>query len=1027
MALQTTLNSSSTSLGRRLVSSTTLASNRLSHVYRSFYSTNNMPPVYEKPTTDKYDYVVIGGGSGGSGTSRRAASYGKKVAVVEATPHLGGTCVNVGKLCSKESTPSHSAHYPIITNTCPSQLMWHAADLQDKISHHSTGYKFGDLSKVKFDWKSFKPQRDAYIRRLNGIYANNFDREGVEYHQGFGRLVSPNEVEVTLPEGKGKYTLKADKICVAVGGRPVIPSDEEIPGASLGIDSDGFFDLEEQPKRVAVIGAGYIAVELAGIFNALGTETHLLIRGDTVLRTFDPTIQETLTPWMAKTGVNIHTKTQVTRIDGERGQGLTVHTNKGEKIQVDVVLWAIGRRANTDGLGLEQVGVQLDSKGDIIVDEYQNSNVPGILSIGDVTGKWLLTPVAIAAGRRLANRLFGPDKFKEDKLSYEDIPTVVFSHPPIGTVGLTEPQARKKYGDDAIKIYKASFRSLYFSMVEEEHKEPTVYKLIVAGPEERVVGVHIIGVGSDEAMQGFGVAVKMGARKQDLDDTVAIHPTSAEASTQPVEHTQLVQTDPRRFNTGSLNADILHEIFSFLSCRSPSGRAALYNATLSSRALHSAANRHLWKHPRLLTSDVALTKFAFGAILSSKWNPNGISETFGQHTRSIHLQEGADPCLSRFLMATIGQLAPNVTALSLTLSSADRRAVEDIVVPFTRLNHLELSVTSNRRHEINDTPSFNNVSHKTEFSLPMKEIFGNLTSLCLTKFDLYWDMARPHLSQNLVDLVISSKNLFNQDDVECYDRLAQLTSLVSLEINCPTLSPDLMTGVLSSLSKLERLTLRGESREREEWAPDSTYELVRQALHGLPALREFWLSWGIPIETLAELIMDGPTSLEDVRIRLSDREDSEEEVEEVIISLIQEYCESLRVVVISRQSGKKLTVSEGLLEALACAPSLERILLPVKRGPFEDPRTISLINQVLEDCQHLQWTDTLHNLIYDARSSSIGEGSTEKEGRAYDPGYYLRLERRRNEVRQDPYSKRFGRIQPLIDFWRLRDVGYLWV
>lgn len=348
--------------------------------------------------------------------------------------------------------------------------MWHAADLQDKISHHARGYKFHDVSDVKFDWASFKPQRDAYIRRLNGIYANNFDREGVEYHQGFGKLVSPTEVEVTLPEGKGKYILKADKICVAVGGRPIIPSDSEIPGASLGIDSDGFFDLEEQPKRVAVIGAGYIAVELAGIFNALGTETHLLIRGDTVLRTFDPTIQETLTPWMEKTGVNLHRQTQVTRVEGARGQVLTVHTNKGEKIEVDVLLWAIGRKANTDGLGLEELGVALDKKGDITVDEYQNSNVPGILSIGDVTGKWLLTPVAIAAGRRLANRLFGPEQFKNDKLSYEDIPTVVFSyvstcdvnrfttqffflsHPPIGTVGLTEPQARRKYGDDAVKI-----------------------------------------------------------------------------------------------------------------------------------------------------------------------------------------------------------------------------------------------------------------------------------------------------------------------------------------------------------------------------------------------------------------------------------------------------------------------------------------------------------------------------------------------------------------------------------------------
>jgi len=190
-------------------------------------------------------------------------------------------------------------------------------------------------------------------------------------------------------------------------------------------------------------------------------------------------------------------------------------------------LWAIGRHANTKNLGLKEIGVDTTHRGDIVVDEHQDSNVPGISSIGDVTGKWLLTPVAIAAGRRLSNRLFGPPEFKDDKLSYDNIPTVVFSHPPIGTVGLTEPQAREKYGD-AVKTYKTSFKSLYFSMIEEQHKEPTTFKLIVQGPEERVVGIHIIGQGSDEIIQGFAVAVKMGARKADLDNTVAIHPTSGE-------------------------------------------------------------------------------------------------------------------------------------------------------------------------------------------------------------------------------------------------------------------------------------------------------------------------------------------------------------------------------------------------------------------------------------------------------------------------------------------------------------------
>ncbi|KAJ7090374.1 glutathione reductase [Mycena belliarum] len=466
-----------------------------------------MPPIYDKPTADKYDLIMIGGGSGGSACSRRAASYGKKVAVIEVTGVLGGTCVNVGCV--------------------PKKIMWHAADLQEKIKFHTKGYHIkGDAAIPKFDWATFKPQRDAYIRKLNGIYANNFEKEGVEHHHGFGRLTSATTVEVTRPDGQ-KYTLNTDNICVATGGHPTIPSDEEIPGASLGIDSDGFFALKEQPKRVAVVGAGYIAVELAGVFNALGSETHLIIRGETVLRTFDPAIQETLTPWMEHTGLHLHKSSKVVKVEGEKGKTLVITTDKGETIEVDALVWAIGRKALTAGLGLEDLGVKLDSKGDVVVDEYQNSSVKGITAIGDVQGKMLLTPVAVAAGRRLSNRLFGPLQFKDDKLSYEDIPTVVFSHPTIGTVGLTEPEARKKYGD-GVKIYKTSFRSLYFSMIEDEHKEPSMFKLVCVGPEERVVGIHIIGAGSDEMMQGFAVAVKMKARKKDLDDTVAIHPTSAE-------------------------------------------------------------------------------------------------------------------------------------------------------------------------------------------------------------------------------------------------------------------------------------------------------------------------------------------------------------------------------------------------------------------------------------------------------------------------------------------------------------------
>ncbi|KAI0093747.1 glutathione reductase [Irpex rosettiformis] len=464
-----------------------------------------MAPI-TKPTHDLYDVVFIGGGSGGVAGSRRAASYGAKVALIEASPKLGGTCVNVGCV--------------------PKKIMWHAADIADKI-RHAKGYKFKNVEEPQFDWKTFKPQRDAYIRRLNGIYENNVVKEGVDYFQGFGRLLSPQQVEITLSDGN-KVNLNTKKIVVATGGRPTVPSEDKIPGASLGIDSDGFFDLVDQPKRVAVVGAGYIGAELAGVLNTLGSETHLIIRHDDFLRTFDHTLYEALGSWAEHTGIKIHRQSNVTKVEGQKGQTLTVYTDKGEKLEVDTLIWAIGRHANTEGLGAEELGVNLDKKGDIITNEWQESNVPGIYAIGDVQGRALLTPVAIAAGRKLANRLFGPEKFKNDKLSYENIATVVFSHPPIGTVGLTEREAEHKYGKDNIKIYKSSFRALYFSQVPEEEKEPSVYKLIVTGPEEKVVGIHILGLGSDEVIQGFAVAVKMGATKEDLDSTVAIHPTSGE-------------------------------------------------------------------------------------------------------------------------------------------------------------------------------------------------------------------------------------------------------------------------------------------------------------------------------------------------------------------------------------------------------------------------------------------------------------------------------------------------------------------
>ncbi|XAO25500.1 glutathione-disulfide reductase [Cryptococcus bacillisporus CA1280] len=473
-----------------------------------------MPPITKSQAEQvgEYDYLVIGGGSGGLASARRAGSYGAKVGLVEVSPRLGGTCVNVGCV--------------------PKKIMWYTADVAENL-RKSAQYGFGKEGEgyklaADFNWTELKHKRDAYIHRLNGIYETNLEKDHVDHHQGWASFVDANTVQIE-PSNGDKYTVKAKHIVIAVGGRPTVPSEQKIPGASYGITSDEFFELETQPKRVAVVGAGYIAVELAGVFNTLGSETHLVIRHNQLLRSFDPMMSEVLVPCMEKAGMKIHKKTHVKKVEKTSSGSLLVHFDSSlEPIEVDCLVWAIGRHADTAKLGLDKAGVKYDKKGDVIVDDYQNTNVPGIYAVGDVGGKMLLTPVAIAAGRRLSNRLFGPEKFKNDKLSYDNIPSVVFSHPTIGAIGLSEPEAREKFGDDNIKIYKTSFRAMSFAMLDEDHKQPTAYKLICTGPEEKVVGLHIIGEGSDEMLQGFGVAIKMGTTKEDFDSCVAIHPTSSE-------------------------------------------------------------------------------------------------------------------------------------------------------------------------------------------------------------------------------------------------------------------------------------------------------------------------------------------------------------------------------------------------------------------------------------------------------------------------------------------------------------------
>lgn len=444
----------------------------------------------------EFDLLVLGGGSGGIAAARRAARHGARVALVEAG-RLGGTCVNVGCV--------------------PKKIMWHAADLAHRFAD-APGYGF-DLGEFKggppLNWNRLAIHRENYVRRLNGIYGHNLDKDGVTVFRGRGELVDERHVEV---DGQ---RLHAEHLLIATGGHPKWP---ELPGAALGTDSDGFFALESCPRRVALVGSGYIAVELAGVLHALGAETTLLLRKDHVLKYLDPALGETLIERMREAGIEVVMNAPVARLE-EDGAGVRVqYQTDREAESFDELIWAIGRGPNSHDIGLEHAGVDVDADGHIAVDDYQNTNIPGIYAVGDVTGRAELTPVAIAAGRRLADRLFGGESDRH--LDYENIPTVVFAHPPVGAVGLSEQAARERFGDAAIKVYESRFKALYYGVLE--HKVGSYMKLVCAGDEERVVGVHIIGLGADEMLQGFAVAVRMGATKRDFDDTVAIHPTSAE-------------------------------------------------------------------------------------------------------------------------------------------------------------------------------------------------------------------------------------------------------------------------------------------------------------------------------------------------------------------------------------------------------------------------------------------------------------------------------------------------------------------
>lgn len=437
-----------------------------------------------------YDLIALGGGSGGIAVARRAAQHGAKCAVIEAD-RLGGTCVNRGCV--------------------PKKVMWYAAQLAHTL-HDAAAYGF-DATLSAIDWAQLKQSRDVYLARLNGIYRRNLDASAVDLIQGYGRFVDAHTLEVAGRQYRAKH------IVIATGGRPRVPA---FPGAELGLTSDDFFKLEQQPQRVVIVGAGYIAVELAGVLNALGSEVTLLLRRNQLLGRFDPMLRESLMEAMQLQGINILSCIHLQGISRDDHTGLSLDTASGPLTGYDALIWAVGRENALDELNLAAAGVAVES-GMIQTDDYQNTNVPGIYALGDVTGRAALTPVAIAAGRRLADRLF--NRQPESRLDYRNIPSVVFSHPPIGTVGLSEDEAREQYGDD-VKVYQSRFVPLYNAVTTD--KPHTSMKLVTIGSQEKIVGCHVIGPAADEMLQGFAVALKMGATKKDFDDTVAIHPTSAE-------------------------------------------------------------------------------------------------------------------------------------------------------------------------------------------------------------------------------------------------------------------------------------------------------------------------------------------------------------------------------------------------------------------------------------------------------------------------------------------------------------------
>lgn len=437
-----------------------------------------------------FDLFVIGAGSGGVRAARFAAGFGAKVAVAESR-YLGGTCVNVGCV--------------------PKKLLVYGAHFADDFEQ-AAGFGWS-LEDAQFDWGQLIANKNREIERLNGIYRNLLINSGVTLLEGHAKLTGAHEVEV---DGQ-RYS--AEHILIATGGWPQIP---DIPGKDLAISSNEAFYLKDLPKRVLVVGGGYIAVEFAGIFQGLGAKTSLLYRGDLFLRGFDGGVRNHLKEELEKRGLDLQFNSDIQRIERQDDDSLKATLKDGRELVADCVFYATGRRPMLDNLGLENTGVELDPRGFIRVDEQYQTTEPSILAIGDVIGRVQLTPVALAEGMAVVRRLFKPEQYRP--VDYQNIPTAVFSQPPIGTVGLTEEQALEQ--GYKVQIFESRFRPMKLTLTDVQEK--TLMKLVVDADTDRVLGCHMVGPDAGEIIQGLGIALKAGATKQQFDETIGVHPTAAE-------------------------------------------------------------------------------------------------------------------------------------------------------------------------------------------------------------------------------------------------------------------------------------------------------------------------------------------------------------------------------------------------------------------------------------------------------------------------------------------------------------------